>query len=132
MLAIVKQPRIEISLSGSPKAVRKMVKFLRSRYSISVLSENTEQPAPNTSENAGENTFWGLNITPGDQLRGFRLQHNLSQAQLAKMTGIGQTVISAYETGRRPLTRRAAVRIGAALGEDPEKILFAPELEENR
>ena len=131
MLAIVKQPRIEISLFGSSKAVREILKFLRSRYSISVLSENTEQPA-STSENALENTFRGLNITPGDLLQGFRLKHGLSQAQLAKMTGIGQTVISAYETGRRPLTRRAAVRIGAALGEDPEKILFAPELEENR
>ena len=96
----------------------------------SVLSENTEQPAP-TSENALENTFWGLNITPGDLLRGFRLKHGLSQAQLAKKTGIGQSVLSAYENGRRPITRRAAVRIGTALGEDPEKILFAPELGEN-
>ena len=131
MLAIVKQPRIEISLFGSSKAVREILKFLRSHYSISVLSENTEQPAP-TSENALENTFWGLNITPGDLLRGFRLKHGLSQAQLAKKTGIGQSVLSAYENGRRPITRRAAVRIGTALGEDPEKILFAPELEENR
>ena len=126
MLAIVKQPRIEISLFGSSKAVREILKFLRSRYSISVLSENTEQPAP-TSENALENTFWGLNITPGDLLRGFRLKHGLSQAQLAKKTGIGQSVLSAYENGRRPITRRAAVRIGTALEEDPEKILFAPE-----
>ena len=32
--------------------------------------------------------------------------------------------ISAYETGKRPLTRKAAAKIGEALGEDPAKFFL--------
>ena len=116
MLAVVKKPRIELSLSGADHAVEEFLAFVRSRYPVSVLSaEDGEE-----SVDAFQTAFW-KKTTPGDLLQGFRLKHGMSQEQLAEKSGIGQTVLSAYETGRRPLSRRAAVRIGAALGEDPEK-----------
>ncbi len=94
------------------------MEFLRSRYSVAVLNE--AETSEEESVDAFDTEFW-KETTPGDLLQGFRLKHNLSQKQLAEMTGIGQTVLSAYETGRRSLSRRAAMKIGAALGEDPEK-----------
>lgn len=119
MLAVVKKPRIEISLSGSESAVVEMLEFLRSRYSVSVLEDN-RIPDEELSVNAFETDFW-RQTTPGALLQGYRLKHGFSQEQLAKKTGIGQTVLSAYENGKRPLSRRAAIKIGEALGENPEK-----------
>ena len=63
--------------------------------------------------------YW-KNVTPGDLLAGTRLKHELTQEQLAEKSGIHQVVISAYETGRRKLSRRAAVKLAAAMGEDPD------------
>ena len=63
--------------------------------------------------------YW-KNVKPGDLLAGTRLKHELTQEQLAEKSGIHQVVISAYETGRRKLSRRAAVRLAAAMGEEPD------------
>ena len=98
-------------------AVKELLEYLRNRYPVAILSEAGDDEG---AVNAFETPFW-KKTTPGNLLQGFRLKHGMSQEQLAEKTGIGQTVLSAYETGRRPLSRRAAVRIGAALGEDPEK-----------
>ena len=76
------------------------------------------------SLNVFETPFWKKTVS-GDLIQGYRLKHGLSQQELAEKTGIKQSVISAYETGRRPLSRRAALRIGNALNEDPGK--FFPE-----
>jgi len=122
MLAVVKEPRIELSISGADPAVAEFLNFIRGRYPVSVVSESASDDE--TAVDAFGTEFW-KQTTPGDLLQGFRLKHGLSQEQLAEKTGIGQTVISAYETGRRPLSRRAAIRIGAALGEDPEKFFVA-------
>jgi DNA-binding XRE family transcriptional regulator len=119
MLAVVKKPRIEISLSGSESAVSEVLEFLRSRYSISVF-EDDRTADEETSVNAFETDFW-WQTTPGALLRGYRLKHGFTQEQLARKSGIGQTVLSAYENGRRPLSQRAAIKIGEALGENPEK-----------
>lgn len=118
MLAVVKTPRIELSLSGAENAIAELLEFLRSRYPVAVL--NDEADSGEESTDAFGTEFW-KETTPGDLLQGFRLKHNLSQEQLAEKSGIGQTVLSAYETGKRRLSRRAAMKIGAALGEKPEK-----------
>lgn len=120
MLAVVKTPRIELSLSGAEHAVEELLEYLRGRYAVSILSE----PGDEESVDAFGTDFW-RETTPGDLLQGYRLKHGLSQEQLAEMTGIGQTVLSAYENGRRPLSKRAAIRIGAALGEDASKFFPA-------
>ena len=119
MLAVVREPRIEISLSGADMGVKEILAYLRNRSQVAILSEADDDEAVN----AFETPFW-KKTTPGNLLQGFRLKHGMSQEQLAEKSGIGQTVLSAYETGRRPLSRRAAVRIGVALGEDPEKFFL--------
>ena len=118
MLAVVKTPRIELSLSGAEQSVAELLDFLRSRYPVAVL--NDENDSDEESVDAFETEFW-KETTPGDLLQGYRLKHELSQEQLAEKTGICQTVLSAYENGKRKLTRKAAIKIAAALGECPEK-----------
>ena len=120
MLALVKTPRIELSLSGAEDAVSEILNFLRSRYPVAVLNPADDD----SSVNAFETPFWKKTVS-GDLIQGYRLKHGLSQQELAEKTGIKQSVISAYETGRRPLSRRAALRIGNALNEEPDK--FFPE-----
>ena len=97
MLAIVEIPRVELALSGSKKAVTELLEYLRDRYPITVLSNMSHERSGDTE-------------VPG-----------LSQRLLAEKSGIGQTVLSAYENGRRPLSRKAAIKIGKALGEDPSQ-----------
>ena len=63
--------------------------------------------------------YW-KNVKPGDLLAGTRLKHELTQEQLAEKSGIHQVVISAYETGRRKLSRRAAIKLAKAMGEEPD------------
>ena len=119
MLAVVKEPRIEISLSGASDKVKEFLDFIRDRYQISILSDNSDDE----SVDAFETAFW-KQTSPGDLLQGFRLKHGLSQKELAEKSGIPQTVISACENGKRKLTRRTAMKLAAALGENVEKFFL--------
>ncbi|MEI3040679.1 MAG: helix-turn-helix transcriptional regulator [Victivallales bacterium] len=114
MLAIVEIPRVELALSGSKKAVTELLEYLRDRYPITVLSNMSH-------ERSGDTEVPGQQPAPGQLLQNFRLKRGLSQRLLAEKSGIGQTVLSAYENGRRPLSRKAAIKIGKALGEDPSQ-----------
>ena len=118
MLAVVKEPRIEISISGASGHVKDFLDFIRAHYQVSVLSDNLS--SDEESVNAFETDFW-KQTTPGDLLQGFRLKHGFSQKALAEKSGIPQTVISACENGKRKLTRRTAVKLANALNEKPEK-----------
>ena len=114
MLAVVKEPHIELSLSGaSSEKIRDFLKLIRSQYTVIIL---TDQEADDEEEyvDVFKTDYW-KNVTPGDLLK-----HELTQEQLAEKSGIHQVVISAYETGRRKLSRRAAVKLAAAMGEDPD------------
>ena len=68
--------------------------------------------------NIRETEWWKINNTPGHVLGGYRLKHDMTQEQLAEKSGIYATVLSAYENGRRTISRRTAVRLARALGED--------------
>lgn len=120
MLAVVKKPRIELSLTGCGEDLQEMLGYLRAKYEVDVVNH---EPAFDGDEAVEffESDFWKENAAPGRIVAGFRLKHQLTQAQLAEMTGINQANIAAYENGKRPLTQKAAARIGAALGEAPEK-----------
>ena len=71
------------------------------------------------SVNVFETDFW-KETTPGMLLAGYRLKHEMTQEQLAEKSGIHHVVISAYENGKRKLSRKAAVKLAKALNEDPE------------
>ena len=52
---------------------------------------------------------------PGDTLKGARLMHELTQAQLAAMIGVKPGHISEMENGKRPIGKEMAKRLAKAL-----------------
>ena len=119
MLAVVKEPHIELSLGGEPGQVSELLSFLRSRYTIDILTSDRLSFEEDESElDVRETSFWRENATPGRLLAGYRLKHELTQEQLAQRCGLHHVVISAYETGKRKISRKAAIKLANALGEN--------------
>jgi len=58
------------------------------------------------------------NFHAGDTLRGVRYREDVSQRQLAKLTGISVQNISAMENGRRPIGKETAKKLAAVLNTD--------------
>jgi transcriptional regulator with XRE-family HTH domain len=63
-------------------------------------------------------------MTPGEMLRTVRLLQGLTQAQLAKASGISQPAISAMETGAAELGVDRARRLARVLCVHPAVLLF--------
>lgn len=63
-------------------------------------------------------------LTPGDYLRGKRIEANLSQDDLAQITGISRPNISALENGRIGMTNRYAEIFSVAINIHPAEILY--------
>ncbi|MBW1904653.1 MAG: helix-turn-helix transcriptional regulator [Deltaproteobacteria bacterium] len=66
----------------------------------------------------------GISITPGEMLRTVRELQELTQSELAELTGIAQSNLSALETGARELGRERALVLAKALKVHPAVILF--------
>ena len=111
MLALVKTPRIELSIHG--ERVDELIAWIRKRYDVSVLStEDLEESVP-----VEETEFWKEmeKNRVGNLLAGARLKARLTQAQLAKKLGIQQNMVSDYERGRRQVSPSMVKRFGAVL-----------------
>ena len=63
-------------------------------------------------------------LTPGEALRMIRELQGLSQNELAKLSGIPQSNISALENGSRQLGRERAITLAKALHVHPAVLLF--------
>ena len=110
MLALVKKPRIEISLQG--ENVDELIEWISKKFEVSILtSDDSESIA------VEETDFWKemQSNRIGNLLSGARLKANLSQAQLAEKLGIRQNMISDYERGKRRLSPSMAKRIAKIL-----------------
>ena len=59
----------------------------------------------------------------GSLLAGYRLRAELTQKQLAKKCGLAQSVISAYERGKRPISRKAALTLAKVLDIDADRLV---------
>ena len=117
MLALVKKPRIEISLQG--EHVDELIEWISKKFEVSILtSDNSESIA------VEETDFWKemQSNRIGNLLSGARLKANLSQAQLAEKLGIRQNMISDYERGKRRLSQSMAKRIAKILHIKVERI----------
>lgn len=66
----------------------------------------------------------GVSITPGEMLRTIRELQELTQSELAALTGIAQSNLSALETGARELGRERALVLAKALRVHPAVLLF--------
>jgi DNA-binding XRE family transcriptional regulator len=60
-------------------------------------------------------------------LSGFRLTFELTQAELAEKLGIRQNHVSDMETGKRPISRKMAVKLGKIFNISPRAFLEIPE-----
>ncbi len=110
MLALVKKPRIELSLHGDD--VDELIGWISKKFEVSILSsENSE------SIGIEETDFWKemQSNRIGNLLAGARLKANLTQAQLATKLSIRQNMISDYERGKRRLSPSMAKRIAEIL-----------------
>ena len=110
MLALVKKPRIEISLQG--EQVDELIEWISKKFEVSILtSDNSESIA------VEETDFWKemQSNRIGNLLSGARLKANLSQTQLAEKLAIRQNMISDYERGKRRLSLSMAKRIAKIL-----------------
>ena len=63
-------------------------------------------------------------ITPGEALKMLREQQGLTQAELAKATGISQSNISALESNAGQMGRERAIIFAGALKVHPAVLLF--------
>jgi ribosome-binding protein aMBF1 (putative translation factor) len=117
MLALVKKPRIEISLQG--EHIDELIEWIRKKFEVSILaSDDSESIA------IEETDFWKemQSNRVGNLLSAARLKANLSQAQLAEKLDVRQNMISDYERGKRRLTPAMAKRIAEILDIKVERI----------
>ena len=111
MLALVKKPRIKLSLDG--EGVEELLAWIEKKYEVVVLSEDADDelvPIENTAYYAAmeKNRI-------GNLLAGARLKAGLTQAQLAAELGIRQNMVSDYEHGRRRYSDAMATRLSKVL-----------------
>lgn len=59
----------------------------------------------------------------GKRIATIRKRRGITQAQLARIIGIGQTLISSYEVGRITLSAEMLFRLAKALNVSPNEIL---------
>jgi len=118
MLALVKKPRIEISLHG--EQVDELIEWIKKKFEVSILTSDMSD-----SLAIEETDFWKemQSNRVGNLLSAARLKANLSQAQLAAKLDVRQNMISDYERGKRRLTPAMAKRIAEILNIKVEKIL---------
>jgi transcriptional regulator with XRE-family HTH domain len=65
-----------------------------------------------------------VQITPGEALKMIRELQGLTQADLAEITGISQSNISALESNTRQMGRERAITFAKALKVHPSVLLF--------
>ncbi|MFZ1731383.1 MAG: helix-turn-helix transcriptional regulator [Bacteroidota bacterium] len=111
MLALVKKPRIELSLHGDN--VAELIAWIRKKYDVAVLSEEGQEDSTPVEGTA----FWKEmeKNRVGNLLAGARLKANLTQTELAEKVGIRQNMISDYENGRRRYSDDMARRLSQVL-----------------
>jgi DNA-binding XRE family transcriptional regulator len=123
MLALVKKPRIELSVHGENAA--ELIAWIRKKYDVTVLAEEAEDEFVSI-----EGTQYWKNMEKnriGNLLAGARLKAGMTQARLAEKLGIRQNMISDYECGRRTYSDAMAGRLSKALNVREEHLRYRSE-----
>ena len=117
MLALVKKPRIELSIQG--EHVEELIDWIKQKFEVSILSSEIESSIP-----VEETDFWKemQSNRVGNLLAGARLKASLTQAQLASKLNVRQNMISDYERGKRRLSPSMAKRIAKILSIKIERL----------
>lgn len=112
------EARKELILSGVSRGQGKHLRAIM-KIVVNNLSEST--PAGDVQRQIKKRV--PLAGTPAGILRAYRLREDLTQAQLAKKTGIAQGHISAMERGTRAIGFKSAKTLAKVLGCRWEKLL---------
>jgi ribosome-binding protein aMBF1 (putative translation factor) len=120
MLAVVKKPRIELSIQG--ERAREIIDWLRKKYEVAVLATDDEEALVSIEETE----FWKEmeKNRVGNLLAGARLKAGLTQEQLAGKLRIRQNMVSDYEHSRRVLSPDMAKRFSSALQVKEEHLRY--------
>lgn len=122
MQAVVKTPHIEISIRG--KIPDRLMSALEEEYGDQVtISEEKDEEYVNVFE-----TDWYRNIkpgmTPGDNLRIYRENHGLTQAELGKLLDdVPRQHISNMERAVRSISLKTARKLAKLFKVSPEKFI---------
>jgi ribosome-binding protein aMBF1 (putative translation factor) len=118
MLAVVKTPPIEISISG--EGAGEALDWLRRKFRVKIISAAA---ADMETVNIEQTDFWKEMQCNriGNLLEAARLKAGLTQKQLAESVDVKQNMVSDYENGKRRLSRQMAKRFAEALGMSAER-----------
>lgn len=110
-----KHPTESVQFVGSPEVIHRLRKYAL-KVGAGIVEATDTIPAAEISPE--------LDINPvGVYLRGIRLREELSQEELAKLTGISRSNISAMEHGKRPIGKETAKRLADILKCDYRRFL---------
>lgn len=117
MLALVKKPRIEISIQGDQ--VDELIDWIRKKFEVRILSSGTGDSIP-----VEDTDFWKemQSNRVGNLLAGARFKSGMTQKELAGKLSIKQNMISDYERGKRRLSLPMAKRIAKILNVKAERL----------
>jgi len=73
-----------------------------------------------------------IDITPGLVIRARRESLGLTQKEVAEMTGLKTTFLSAVENNKRNIGVQTAQKLAAAIGLHPSSILFPTDTNSNK
>jgi DNA-binding XRE family transcriptional regulator len=107
---------------GSPEAIRHLRRVAKA-YNVTDITD-VPDPAPNTDNFTIEDAFPEvLANRSGISIRGYRARGDLTQKQLADLTGIHQRHISEMENGKRTVGKEWAKKLAKALNCDYRALL---------
>ena len=123
MLALVKNPHIELSIHG--EHIDELLTWIKKKYDVAVLADEEKDeflPIESTE-------FWREmeKNRLGNLLAGARLKAGLTQARSAKLLGIRQNMVSDYERGRRTYSDAMAKRLSKTLKIKEERLRYGRE-----
>jgi len=117
MLAVVKKPRIELSIQG--ENTDELIDWISKKFEVSILTDDKSDSIP-----IEDTDFWKemQSNRVGNLLAGARHKTGLTQKELADKLGVRQNMISDYERGRRRLSLQMAKRIAKILNIKVERL----------
>ena len=110
-----KHPVDTITFVGSPEAINRLREYAL-KVGAGIVEATDIIPAAEISPELDSNPV-------GVYFRGIRLREELSQEELAKLTGISRSNISAMEHGKRPIGKETAKRLAGILKCDYRRFL---------
>ena len=121
MLAVVSEPRTEISLHGA--GANQILELLRKQFTVEVLDVDISSVDIDDELVEISSTAWWRKNSHR-VLAGARHKIDMTQKELASCSGIRQSVISEYERGKRKLTLKAAMKLAKVLKTTPEHLML--------